>query len=182
MNIEKLENFFINNYKGVIAIDGPSGSGKSTLGKYLEDNYNVLLFHTDDYFLPPTRKTEARLNEVGGNLDYERMYNEIFMNLDNEYIESNKFNCMTNELEKRPLFKRGKYIVIEGVYSLHPLFQEFYDFTVFIDIDRDTQKQRILERSNEFMLNRFCQEWIPLEDKYFEQLRIRDIVDLTVKG
>lgn len=170
--MNQLEEYIINNQNKVIALDGPSGSGKSTFAAYLEEHYDVLVFHTDDYFLPKERKTLARLNEPGGNLDYERMEDEIFRHLKEKEITSYAFNCQTEKLEVRPPFKRKSIILIEGVYSMHPNFQKYYDLCVFCNIDRETQLNRILKRSNAFMLNRFKTEWIPLEDKYFEEYSI----------
>ena len=45
--------------------------------------------------------------------------------------------------------------------------------------------ERILKRSNAFMLNRFKTEWIPLEDLHFKENRCREradfILDTTAK-
>lgn len=182
MNVKLIEKFIEENKKLVIAIDGPSGSGKSTLSSLLEEKYNVLVFHTDDYFLHPSRKTNERLNEPGGNLDYERMQNEIFENLENETIISNHFNCMTNELEYRQAFIRKNIILIEGVYSMHPKFIEYYDLKIFLNVSRETQHKRILQRSNDFMLSRFIKEWIPLEDLYFDTFQIKKLADIVIEN
>lgn len=181
MNIEKLEAFIENNKNVVIGIEGPSGAGKSTLAHHLQEKYDVLVFHTDDYFLNSTQRSKKRLDTPGGNIDYERMEKEIFLNLDNTQIISHRYNCITNELELRKPFTKKSVILIEGVYSLHPIFQDYYDYKVFVEIDRITQLQRILTRSGELMLNRFIKEWIPLEDKYFSKYSIRNIVDITLK-
>ncbi len=180
--MDKLIEYIKSNKNKVIAIDGPSGAGKSTIAHHLQEHFDCLVFHTDDYFLPTERKTDERLSEPGGNLDYERMENEIFKNLNQSKIPSHKFNCQTNQLEQRELFVRRPIIVIEGVYSLHPKFQKYYDLKVFVEIDRDQQLRRILHRSGEKMLQRFKSEWIPLEDKYFEDLNIKNCVNLFIKN
>lgn len=179
--MNRLIEYIKNNSNKVIAIDGPSGSGKSTIAKKLEEEYDVLVFHTDDYFLSKERKTEERINTPGGNLDYERLEDEILKNLDNSNIQSNYFNCQTNLLEVRKPVKRKSIILIEGVYSLHPQLREYYDFTVYIDVDRETQLNRIKERSGDFLFNRFVTEWIPLEDKYFSYFDILKNVDLYIE-
>jgi uridine kinase len=180
IEMNKLEQYIINNHNKIIAIDGPSGAGKSTLSKYLEEKYNVLVFHTDDYFLRPDMKTQIRLDEPGGNIDYKRMEEEIFRHLHDDEITSNSFNCKTNELEIGNTTKSKPIIIIEGVYSLHPKFVSYYDYKVFIDIDRKLQLKRILERSGAFMLKRFKEEWIPLEDRYFDFYDVRKNVDLYI--
>ena len=55
-----------------IAIDGNSGAGKSTLANILGGIYDANIFHMDDFFLTPDLRTEERLREVGGNVDYVR--------------------------------------------------------------------------------------------------------------
>jgi len=180
--MKELIEYINNNNNKVIAIDGPSGAGKSTLAKHLEEQYDCLVFHTDDYFLPAVRKTKERLSEPGGNLDYERMEEEIFQNIKENLIFSHKFNCQTEKLEKRSAYKNKSIIIIEGVYSLHPRFQKYYDLKVFIDIDKEEQIKRILSRSGAKMLKRFQTEWIPLEDKYFNDFNIRESVSLFIKN
>ena len=180
MSLEIVKELLRKNKKLLIAIEGPSGAGKSTLSSQLSEAFNALVFHTDDYFLHPRRKTKKRLGEAGGNLDYERMESEIFAHLDETFITSNHFNCLTNELEERTALKRSDLIIIEGVYSMHPNFIKYYDYTIFLSIKKDTQYARILKRSNEFMLARFKNEWIPLEDYYFETLNIEEKADFII--
>ena len=182
MQNKKLEEYIVNNNRVVIGIDGPSGSGKSYLADYLEEKYDITVFHVDDYFLPQNQKTELRLLEPGGNFDYERMNNEIFLHLNDNEITSNKYNCKTGKLECREAVRRKNIVLIEGVYSLHPKFKHYYDFTVFMDIDRNKQLERILSRSNETMLKRFIDEFIPLEDLYFSSTNLKDSVNLLVKN
>ena len=64
-----------------VAIDGNSGAGKSTLGALLAAVYGGNLYHMDDFFLPPERKTTARLAEPGGNVDWERFRDEVLSRL-----------------------------------------------------------------------------------------------------
>lgn len=59
------------------AMDGPCATGKSTLGARLARLYSCPLFHMDDFFLPPERKTPERLAQPGGNVDYERFFAQV---------------------------------------------------------------------------------------------------------
>ena len=56
----------------LVAIDGMCGSGKTTLGEYLHQVFDCNLFHVDDFFLRLEQRIPERLQEVGGNVDYER--------------------------------------------------------------------------------------------------------------
>ena len=62
---------------------------------------------------------------------------------------------------------------MEGVYSHHPELAKYYDYKMFFDVTKKTQEERILKRNSEKMAQRFFNEWIPLEDKYFEAYNIR---------
>ena len=182
---EEIEKQIKLNKKVVIAIDGPSASGKSTLGDLLVKKYDALLFHTDNYFLPKEKKTKERLAESGGNVDYMRLKSEIMDNLDQEYLKSDHFNCVTNQLEKRDLVKNKQVIVVEGAYSMHRILFPYYTLSIFLEIDDDLQRNRILARNGEEMFKKWMSEWIPLENIYFEKENLRmksDIViDLNIK-
>ena len=170
-------------YKGkrvVIAIDGPSASGKSTLSKNLMERYDALVFHVDDYFLPESKQTEERLEEIGGFFDYERMISEIFLNINQEYVISNHYNCNTKELEIREPFVNREVVVIEGVYSHSPHLQKYITYKVFMDVDQEEQIRRIKKRNGEKMLKRWVSEWIPKENEYFSHYKVKSNADFIV--
>ena len=56
----------------IVAIDGRCASGKSTLAAYLKSALACSVIHMDHFFLQPHQRTEKRLREPGGNVDYER--------------------------------------------------------------------------------------------------------------
>ena len=160
----------------VLAIDGMSASGKTTLGNLLHLQFpNSNLFHMDDYFLQPHQRTESRLTEVGGNVDYERFYHEIIQNLkSSDGITYHKFDCKTQTLSSEIVVSPKPLTIIEGAYSLHPYFGTYYDLCYFYEISKETQRQRILSRNGEEMLQRFEKEWIPKEHAYFEHFQIQE--------
>lgn len=177
---EEIEKQISSNKKVIIAIDGPSASGKSTLGELLEKKYNALLIHTDNYFLPIERKTISRLKESGGNVDYERIKCEIMDNLDNEYLKSDFFNCVTNTLEERDKVKNNQVIIIEGAYSMHKTLIDYYTLKVLLEIESSLQSDRILARNGKRMLTRFKKEWIPLENFYFKTEDLFNKSDMVI--
>ena len=72
-----------------------------------------------------------------------------------------------------------KLNIIEGTYSLHPYFGDIYDLKIRLSISPDVQRQRILERP-ELLHKRFFEEWIPMEDRYFDGFRISDNADIIL--
>lgn len=165
-----------------VAIDGNSGSGKSTLSDLLRNIYDCNVFHMDSFFLPPELKTEARLKEVGGNVDYVRFRDEIIEGLKTgNSFTYRPYNCKTQALEEPVQVFPKRLNIIEGVYSHHPVLASYYDLKVFLHTDSATQRERILKRSGASMLQRFLKEWIPLEDRYFQELNIAGKSDLVFK-
>jgi len=160
----------------VIAIDGMSGSGKSTFANLLYKSFpESNLFHMDDYFLRPKQRTKERLAEIGGNVDYERFYNEILCHLnDTDGLSYQKYDCCTLELRKEIFVPWKPLVIIEGSYSQHPYFGDAYDLRVFLEITPQEQRERILKRNGAEILKRFESEWIPKENAYFEKFEIKE--------
>ncbi|HHY77173.1 MAG TPA: hypothetical protein GX498_01520 [Clostridiales bacterium] len=166
----------------IVAIDGNSGSGKSSLAKELESIYDSNVFHMDHFFLRPEQRTPERMKEVGGNVDYERFKEEVLDNIrKNIEFKYQIYDCKVGRLTDYIKVSPKKLNIIEGVYSMHPSLRGEYDLKIFMSIDAELQKQRILQRSGEYMLKRFLQEWIPLENLYFSEMRIAEICDIVLK-
>ena len=69
---------------------------------------------------------------------------------------------------------------VEGAYSMHPDLEKYYDFSVFLDIDPEKQKARILKRNSPQFATRFFEEWIPLENKYFLNMNVKERCDICI--
>ena len=164
----------------LIAIDGSCTSGKSTLAAALTDVFDCNLFHMDDFFLRPEQRTKERLAEVGGNVDYERFRETVLLPLKTGMSFSySPYDCATGQL-KNPVQVEPKRInIIEGSYSCHPYFGEPYDLTVFLQVDSEVRLTR-LSRRPAFLRKRFLEEWIPMEQQYFEAFSIESKADLVV--
>lgn len=165
----------------LVAIDGPSGSGKSTLGQILKTVYACPVVSMDHFFLPPEKRTPGRLNEPGGNVDYERFQAEVVPHLKRrEPFSYQVYDCQQDSMKRSPSVEPHSIAVVEGSYSHHPALAESYDLKVFLSISPVEQRERILKRNGPVMLERFLTEWIPLENRYFADLKIREHSDLVL--
>lgn len=179
--LRKLVEFAKEDTPKLIAIDGRCGSGKTTFPSIIKETIDCNVFHMDDFFLPKEMKTEKRLKEPGGNVHYERVLEEIVLPLTRlEEVKLIPFDCTVNDLDKATIVPYKKINVIEGVYSLHPVLEKYYDYKVFMTVDQDTQIKRIIERGHEAKLDRFVNEWIPLEENYIKKLDIPDKADIWI--
>ncbi len=164
----------------IVAIDGGSGSGKTAFAALLAEIYGCNVFHMDDFFLSPERKTPERLSQPGGNVDYERFADEVSAGLKSGGAFSYRpYDCQTGGLKDAVIVSPKALTIVEGVYSLHPALADIYDLKLFLKTDTETRITRIRKRSGEAMLQRFIGEWIPLENAYFEALNIESSCNLV---
>ena len=165
----------------IVTLEGGAASGKTTLASLLQEVYACNVFHTDDFFLRPAQRTPARLREVGGNLDRERLIDDVMRSvLMQETVKYQKFDCGTQTLGEVITVPHNVLTVIEGAYSMHPAFGQYYDLAVFLDIDSALQRQRIRARNSPQMVKRFEEEWIPMENAYFDTFDIKSKAHLRM--
>ena len=164
----------------IIAIDGSCTAGKTTLSAALAEIYDCNIFHMDDFFLRPEQRTQERFDEAGGNVDYERFYEEVLIPLKSGLPFSYRpFSCKTMTLADPLPVQPRKLSIVEGTYSHHPYFQDPYDLTIFLTVSPELRHSRILERPN-FLHGKFFNFWIPLEQTYFQKFSIREQADLVL--
>lgn len=167
----------------IVAIDGRCASGKTTLATYLGENYECNIFHMDDFFLPPSKRTQERLEEPGGNVDYERFLNEVLKPLKtNKEFEYSLYNCKTQSMGEHIYVTPSRLVIIEGAYSCRPELIEYYDLKIFMTIDEKEQKKRISQRNGEEAAKIFESKWIPYEEKYFKAFNIKEKCDVIINN
>ncbi|MFI3200058.1 MAG: hypothetical protein R3Y54_00850 [Eubacteriales bacterium] len=182
-SIEKFLQVLQLNEKDVIAIDGPCGSGKSTLADAIAQNALVDIIHMDDFYLPLELRTEDRLQECGGNLHYERFYEEVVKGIQsNKEFSYQKFSCQAMDYVETVKVSNQNPIVIEGSYSLRSDFRELYTKKVYLEVDEGTQKARIIKRVGKERYEDFKNVWIPKEKEYLDQFEIKEKADIILKG
>lgn len=165
----------------IAAIDGRCASGKTTLAEHLSREIDCNVFHMDDFFLRPEQRTERRLNELGGNVDYERFINEVLEPVfQGRNFSYRPYSCKTGELAAPVKVEDKSVNIVEGAYSCHPAMLERYDLRIFLSADYHTQLERIRARNGEEALEIFKSKWIPLEERYFNGLDIAGKCDIYI--
>ena len=163
-----------------VAIDGRCAAGKTTLAAGLQKIFDCNVIHADSFFLRPEQRTPERYSTPGENIDHERLLSEVLIPLSNgEEFYYSPFNCKTQTLDEKIYVSPSKVTVIEGSYCCHPSLIDFYDLKIFLDIDKETQKQRILLR-NQDNAEMFFKKWIPLEELYINTLVVKKVFDLYI--
>jgi len=169
-NIDSLLNF---HDTVLVAIDGSSGAGKSTLANVLSEVYDCNVFHMDDFFLRPELKTEERLKELAGNVDYVRFKEEVIVGLNSgQEFKYQIYDCKQMALTNWVSVVPKKLNIIEGSYSMHPTLIDNYHLKIFLHINPEEQSLRILKRNGPIMHRKFLSLWVPLENKYFSEMNI----------
>ena len=67
----------------LVAIDGRCASGKTTLAGKLRSVLECNVVHMDDFYLPFSKRTEDRMAQPGGNMDFDRLLFEVLLPLKN---------------------------------------------------------------------------------------------------
>ncbi len=75
--LEEIQRIIQTNAAPLIAVDGRCAAGKTTLAAQLQKDLGCDVIHMDDFFLRPEQRTEERLRQPGGNIDWERFREEV---------------------------------------------------------------------------------------------------------
>ena len=156
----------------IAGIDGMCASGKTTLAALLAQVYDAALYHADDYFLPPEKRTAERLSQPGGNMDRERLEAEILLPISQgRGPVTRRFDCSRLTLEPPRSHPLKDVTIVEGSYCLHPQLRQYYSATALITCPPQTQLRRLEERDPD-KLQAFIERWIPMENTYLSELDI----------
>ena len=164
----------------ILAIDGPCTAGKTTLAARLKEQLDCNVFHMDDFFLQPHQRTQARYDQPGGNVDYERFWEEVLQPLRRgKPFSYRPFSCKQMQLQEPVQVQPKRLTIIEGTYAHHPYFGQVPMVKLFLTVEENTQKERILRRPEE-QHQAFFDRWIPLEQAYFAAFAIAEKADIIL--
>ncbi len=163
----------------LVAIDGRCSAGKTTLAERLQRELGWCVIHMDDFFLRPEQRTLERYQEPGGNVDYERFLVEVMEPLVKQKPFAYRvYDCKRQEFSETIQIPLCPIAIIEGSYSCHPSLYDYYALHIFMDVGKEEQRKRIVQRNGEAALTVFQEKWIPLEETYFKAYEIKDRCDL----
>lgn len=178
--IDRVERLLAEGRCAFVAIDGPCASGKTVFAASLHERFGGNVLHMDDFFLRPEQRTPERFAEPGGNVDRERFEAEVLKPLAaGKAVRYRPWDCHTGDFATSRSVEPAALTVVEGSYSMHPALRGYYDLTMCLIVD-PSERLRCLEARNPRMLQRFIDEWIPLENRYFESTNTQGSADLLV--
>lgn len=178
--MEKLGQLNQSTCGALIAIDGRCGSGKTTLARDLARTYGGTVVHMDDFYIPLNQRKSDWMEQVGGNMDFERLRSQVLQPLRNGCQAGYRpFLCQTGCYGEEILLQPGGLTILEGTYSHHPALEVKFDWRIFLTCSAEEQKQRLMEREGE-RFARFREIWIPLEERYFAAYQVREHADLVL--
>lgn len=157
----------------MVALDGRCASGKTTLALRLAAEHGFALVPMDHFFLRPDQRTPQRLAEPGGNVDWERVLEEVLEPLSQGRSATYRpYHCQTDDFGSIVTVEPRRVVLVEGAYSCHPALWDRYDRRYFLTVDPQEQLSRIRRRNGDEAVLSFQQRWIPLEEDYFHALDI----------
>ncbi|MBO5071740.1 MAG: uridine kinase [Eubacterium sp.] len=167
----------------LVAIEGRCGAGKTTLAARLQAGMDCSVIHMDHFFLRPEQRTRERLEEPGGNVDYERVEKEVMYPLSQGRPFSYRpYDCRQQRLSEAVTVDPAAVVIVEGTYSCHPVLWNYYDLRLFLDVEPGEQIRRIRKRNGIRQSRVFRDRWIPLEEIYFAAYRLPERCDFCLPG
>lgn len=151
----------------ILAIEGGAASGKSTLAAELGNYFQAPVISMDEFVLPPALRTPERFSEPGGNIHYERFDAQVAAPIrEGKPFSYQVFDCSKMDFGGEKEIPAGSILIVEGVYSLHPCYRDIFNLRLFLQTDPATQDQRLRARGD-WLYRRFQQDWLPMEQAYY---------------
>ena len=163
------------------AIDGPGGSGKSSLARKISEHYpNIKVVSMDSFFLP---EKNHRVAVIAKNYDLTRLEHEVLAPARlGDPISYRSFDRETGTISANKIqIPAGVPIVVEGIYSLEVKLREYYDFSIFVDADRETLIRRAVSAVS-IEVPTWVEKWLPAEEIYLESQAPKEFASIQLDG
>mgnify|MGYP004605551499 FL=1 len=165
----------------VLALDGPCGSGKTTLANALAAQFpGCTVLHTDDFYLPPARRSPDWAHTPCANMDLARLRDEALRPAyAGQTVAYRAYSCREGAYQPAVQLPAQPLVILEGSYSHHPLLRPCETLRVFVTCTKAEQTRRLQAREGARCAD-FAARWVPLEEGYFARYGIAAAADFVV--
>ncbi len=171
---EKIKN------KSIIAIDGTAGSGKTTLANKIKNHFEQTeICHLDQFYKTFNERNDRIGHFNVWNYDYERLIKQVIEPwINKKSSKYSTYNYFVDDIDGFNILKPSKYLIIEGVTSLHPILRPYINYSIWLDADENVRLERGIQRDGERFRDLWINEWLPSETVYIKRFKPNKHADL----
>jgi uridine kinase len=174
----------------MVALDGRSGAGKSSLAAEIADSVEGAVVRVDDFYRDMPDTDRLKLSPTQGverYFDWERLRDEALEPLVRG--RPARFRCFDwfagCGLTAPTIVEPHDIVIVEGVYSARPEFDDLLDLRVLVEVAEEAREQRRQQRLRTVSRDDphgWDARWDAAERVYFDTIRPPDTFDLIVSG
>ncbi len=168
----------------VIAISGFGGSGKSTMSLRLAKALdNAMIIPIDEFI---TNHLSDRSTDWDG-FDWTRLTTQVLRSLQEgkEVIQYGVYDWMENKITQERTVQVGQFVIVEGVGLLRQSLQNYFDFSIWIDVPLPIAYERGKRRDREeYKVDHDALWdilWMPNDKDYFNKYRPKELADFVLQ-
>jgi len=183
----------------LVSIDGVDCSGKTTfateLSEYLHSKEKNVIQATIDGFHNPReiryKNGSTPESYYQDSFNYDALKSILLEPL--KYSSPGKYKTAVFDFKTETEIKckwqtaaSDSILIFDGVFLLRPELRDFWDFSILLDISWETVIQRVIKRdgylfgSEEEILGRYKEKYIPGQKLYFAESHPQERTDLVI--
>ncbi|MGZ6004783.1 MAG: uridine kinase family protein [Candidatus Saccharimonadales bacterium] len=187
--IDKIKEHLIKQQHVVVAVSGFGGSGKTTMAEKIMNSFDSSTWVQLDNFLINHGQGEG----WAGGYDWERFESvlkniKIGNDLHYQWYDWHKDDLSEGWIDE----KLPQVIVVEGCRILQPQLMQYYDLSVWIDVDLETATKRGIARDRKSWQNKSDQQgleehlsnwpnvWVPKDKEYADKFHPEKLTDFVI--
>jgi len=179
----------------LVGVDGPGCSGKSTLADALQTFLpGATVISLDDFFAPLNTQVLARISGEDLATGIPHLRWDAAQALVNDLASGGSASYTpyvwgADRLGSPVLVPRSDFILVEGLYALHPQLRSAYCFRIWVDCLAADRMARVADRmvragvsNRERWLDLWARLYVPREQAYLATFRPDLAADVFVTG